>query len=462
MKRRQRLFLHELRGLSLLAGPIIVNQLGHIGMSTADTVMVGPLGAESLAATGLGAALYHFVLYVATGVIMGMTPLVSQAHGAGDRGECRRVFVQGSWVAVLLSVPVALFSLGGEQLAVLLRQDAAVAELTGGYMRALALGVLPALLFVAARQYLEGMGHTTAPMVVTFLGLGLNIVANRLFIYGVGDWIPAMGVVGTGWATTVVRTAMLICIFVFLALHRSVYPLQDVRVTPERERLRRVFRIGAPVGTQFGLEVGLFSLAAVLMGLLGPVSLAAHQVTISIAATTFMLGLGASFAGSIRIGQHIGAERTHAVRRAVVATYLLSVGLMFVCALVFILAPRALLGLYTPHEAVIDVGVQLLLVAAAFQIFDGAQVAGMCVLRGAADTRVPMIIAALGYWCIGLPISYVLTFVLDVGPVGVWIGLSAGLAGVAVLLVLRVRRVLWRAPVQRTALVAASPVGGTL
>ncbi|HUF51556.1 MAG TPA: MATE family efflux transporter [Longimicrobiales bacterium] len=459
MKRAHLLFVHELRGLGLLAGPIIVNQLGHIGMNTADTIMVGPLGAESLAATGLGGALQHFVLYLATGVVMGMAPLVSQSYGAGDQGECRRVYVQGSWLAIALSIPVALFCLAGGSTATLLGQDPAVVALTGGYMRALALGILPALLFVATRQYLEGMGHTTAPMVVTFLGLGLNIVANQALIHGVGDWIPALGVVGTGWATTLVRTAMFLAIFIFLAAHRSLYPLHDVRIRPERGRMRRILRIGGPVGAQFGLEVGLFSLAAVMMGLLGAVELAAHQVTISIAATTFMFGLGASIAGSIRVGHHIGAGRTRAVRRAVVATYLMSVGLMLCCAIAFILAPRFLLGLYTPHRDVIDVGVPLILVAAAFQLFDGAQVAGMCVLRGAADTRGPMLIAALGYWCIGLPIGYVLAFGRGMGPVGVWIGLSAGLAAVALLLVVRVRRVLWSGNIQRDATQVAL-VGG--
>jgi MATE family multidrug resistance protein len=369
--------------------------------------------------------------------------------------------VQGSWLALALSVPVALFCLFGEEVALLLGQDPAVSALTGGYMRALTLGILPALLFVAARQYLEGMGHTAAPMIVTFGGLGANIVLNHAFIYGVGDWIPAMGVVGTGWATSLVRVAMFVAIFVFLATHRSLYPLHDVRVRPERARMSRVLRIGAAVGAQFGLEIGLFSLAAVLMGLIGAIELAAHQVTINLAATTFMFGLGASLAGSIRVGQHLGAGRLRAMRRAAICTYLLSIGLMMCCAMVFIAAPRFLLGLYTPHQAVIEVGAQLLVVAAAFQIFDGAQVAGMCVLRGVADTRVPMVIAALGYWCVGLPISYLLAFTLDYGPVGVWVGLSAGLAAVAVLLVLRVRHVLWHQPRRLHATIVA-PVGGHL
>ena len=444
------LYGHELGGLLRLAGPLVINQLGQVGMSTADTIMVGPLGAQPLAAVGLGSALHHFALLLTTGVVMGMTPVVSQAFGAGNLDGCRRALVQGAWLALLLSVPVALFCLAGGRLSLLLGQDAAVADLTGRYMQALAAGMAPALLFVAARQYLEGMGRATAPMVVTFIGLAVNIVANRVLIYGVEGWVPAMGVVGSGWATTIVRWTMLIGIAGVLAGHRSL-PSLRVSLRPRRLELARILAIGGPVGAQFGLEVGLFSFAAVMMGWLGALELAAHQVTLNIAATTFMVSLGASLAGSIRVGQHIGARRRHAVRRAVLSTYAVCTGFMLCCALVFVLAPRALIGLYTPDAEIIALGSRLLLVAAAFQLFDGAQVAGLSVLRGAADTRVPMAVAAVGYWGIGLPVGYALAFRGGLGALGIWAGLSLGLAAVAILLALRVRRVFWRAPVRRLA-----------
>jgi MATE family multidrug resistance protein len=447
MSRRGRLFAHELRGLLVLAGPIVVNQLGQVGMNTADTIMVGPLGAAPLAAAGLGSALHYFGLILATGVVMGMAPMVSQAYGRGDEGECGRVLVQGSWLAVLLSVPVLVSCLFGREISLVLGQDPVVAELTGGYMRALALGIPPALLFVAARQYLEGMGRATAPMVVTFIGLAVNIVANRVFIHGAGDVIPALGVVGAGWATTIVRFAMLIGIVVVLMARRSL-ALRATQLRPRAPELRQILRVGGPIGAQFGLEVGLFSFAAIMMGWLGAVELAAHQVTINIASTTFMIALGTSMAGSIRVGQHIGAGRPRGMRRAVVGTYLLSTGFMLGCAVVFVVAPRELIGLYTPHENIVDLGAQLLLMAAAFQLFDGAQVAGMSVLRGAAETRGPMIIAAVGYWGVGLPIAYAFAFSFGLGPLGVWTGLSIGLAAVAVLLLERVRRVFWLRPVR--------------
>jgi MATE family multidrug resistance protein len=252
--------------------------------------------------------------------------------------------------------------------------------------------------------------------------------------------------VGAGWATTIVRFAMLIGIVAVLMARRSL-ALRATQLRPRPPQLRQILRVGGPIGAQFGLEVGLFSFAAVMMGWLGAVELAAHQVTINIASTTFMIALGTSMAGSIRVGQHIGAGRPRAMRRAVVGTYLLSTGFMLGCAVIFVLAPRELIGLYTPHENIIDLGAQLLLMAAAFQLFDGAQVAGMSVLRGAAETRGPMIIAAVGYWGVGLPIAYAFAFSFGLGPLGVWTGLSIGLAAVAVLLLERVRRVFWLRPV---------------
>jgi MATE family multidrug resistance protein len=217
-----------------------------------------------------------------------------------------------------------------------------------------------------------------------------------------------------------------------------------VRLRIDRALLATMARVGGPVGAQFGLEVGLFAFAAIMMGWLGPIELAAHQVTINIAATTFMVALGVSIAGSIRVGQHIGARRARAVHRAVLATYLLAVGFMGACALLFVIAPAGLIGLYTGDPGILATGTRLLLVAAAFQVFDGAQVAGFSVLRGAGDTRGPMLIAGVGYWALGVPVAYLLAFRTGLGPVGVWIGLSAGLAATAIMLAIRVRERLWR------------------
>jgi MATE family multidrug resistance protein len=442
--RRRRLALGELASLLRLAGPIIVSQLGQVGMNTADTIMVGPLGATPLASAGLGSAIHMFVTVLCIGIIVGMAPLVSQAFGAGDTARCRRVLVQGVWLAVLLSVPVTLSSLIGEPIALALGQDAAVAALTGEYMWALAWGVGPLFAFMAMRQYLEGMGRPAPAMVITFIGLAVNIAANRLLIYGVDGVIPMLGVAGSGWATTIVRWTMLAAMAIYIALRPRLRIGAEVGLAPDRGLLARIAAIGAPVGAQFGLEVGLFSFAAIMMGWLGPLQLAAHQVTINVASTTFMVALGVSLAGSIRVGQRIGGHRPRAMRRAILCTYALAIGFMAMCALLFVAFPGAIIRLYTPDPEIVGLGVTLLLVAAAFQVFDGAQVAGMCVLRGVGDTRVPMVIAGASYWGIGAPVGWLLAFPLGLGPPGIWIGLSVGLATAAAALFLRVRHSFWR------------------
>ncbi|MEO5509428.1 MAG: MATE family efflux transporter [Longimicrobiales bacterium] len=437
----------EIGALAALAGPIIFSQLGQVGMSTADTLMVGRLGATPLAAAGLGSALHFFGVLICAGILLGMAPLVSQAFGAGDINRCRAVLVQGVWVALLLAVPLTASCILGGPIARALGQEESVVALTGGYLRALGWGVPPLLLFMTFRQFLEAMGHVRATMIITFLGLATNIAFNFVLIFGAGGWIEPLGVVGAGLATSITRWAMLIATLVYIHIHPELRPFHGVRLRPHREMLRRIISIGLPAGGHFGLEVGLFSLAAVLMGWLGPLELAAHQVTINIASTTFMVALGVSFAGSIRVGQHVGAGRQAEMRNAVRATYLLATGFMAMCALLFVIIPHTLIGLYTDDPAIIALGGKLLLCAAAFQIFDGAQVAGTGVLRGAADTRVPMVLAALGYWAIGMPVGYTLAFHFHLGALGIWIGLSAGLALVAILLLIRARKVLWGSPI---------------
>lgn len=450
-------YLAELRDLLRLAAPIIVSQLGQIGMNTADTIMVGPLGATPLAAAGLGSAIHSFLFTVCMGVIVGMAPLVSQAFGAGDRLQCRRTLVQGLWLSLLLAVPVVLLHLVGHELSLMLGQSPDVARETGRYLRAIAASVPAIFLYMAYRQFLEGMSIAKPAMVFTFIGLALNILFNRLLIYGVGDTIPAMGLVGSGWATTIVRWSMFLGLAGYVGLRSDLHPFRGIAKRLDAALLGRIATIGAPVGMQFGLEVGLFALAAIMMGWIGPLQLAAHQVTINIAATTFMVALGVSLAGSIHVGQHIGAGQVAPMRRAVLATYTLAVGFMGICALLFVGMGESLVRLYTSDADIIALGTRLLMVAALFQVFDGAQVAGVSVLRGAADTRTPMVIAGLGYWGVGMPIGYLLGFRSDIGPVGVWIGLSAGLAVVAVLLAFRARLLLWKGPLPAA---VSEPVGG--
>lgn len=451
--RRRRLLLlrGEARRIVGLAGAIVLSQLGVVGMTTTDTLMVGRLGPEALAAVGVGSAVHFFVLVVCMGLVLGTGPLISQAFGAGRRDECRALLVQGVWIALAASIPVVWVSLVGERITLLLGQAPEVAAVAGAYMRTLAPGAPAWMLFMAFRQYLEGMGRPTPPTAITLFGLAANALADWLFIYGWDGIVPAFGAVGAGWATTAVRGAMLVAAVIYLARRPDLWPARrGDRLAPRPALLRRIFAVGAPIGGQLGLEVGLFSFgAAVMMGWLGAVHLAAHQIAMNLASTTFMVALGTSLAGQIRVGHHIGARRPSAARRSALATYVLAVGFMALCGLVFVALPSMLVGLYTADPGVLRIGVTLLLFAAAFQVFDGAQVAGLCILRGAADTGVPMLFAGFGYWGVGLPAAYLLGFHTGLGAAGIWTGFTLALAVVAVLLALRVRRVIWRAAAPR-------------
>jgi MATE family, multidrug efflux pump len=442
-RRRGKLLAHEIRELLRLAGPIIVGQLGGVAMTTTDTIMVAPLGPASLAAAGLASGLHFASLVTFSGMLMGMSPLVSQSWGAGDRAEVRRVTVQGMWLAILLSIPVTVLSLCGRPLLRLLGQDPQVADLAGRFMVALAPGVLPLMLFMALRQYLDGMGRTRVAMSIIFIGVALNAIGNRILIFGVPGVVRPLGVVGSGASTTLVRWGMLATLLAYVGWHRELSPFRGVRLRPVARRMRRIVAIGAPIGAQLGAEVGTFAFAAVMMGWLGAAQLAAHQVTINIASATFMVAVGASAAGSIRVGHHLGAGSRRGVHRAALGTYAVALGFMSLCALTFLLFPRRLIGLYTSDPRIVAYGTGLLFMAAMFQVFDGAQVTGLSLLRGAADTRVPMVITLLGYWGVGIPVAYALGFHTPLRHVGVWAGLTLSLAVVGVTLLWRVRRVLW-------------------
>jgi multidrug resistance protein, MATE family len=244
---------------------------------------------------------------------------------------------------------------------------------------------------------------------------------------------------------------MLAAMVGYVISRADLHPFRHVSLRLNPPLLEIIVRIGAPAGLQIAAEVSLFTLAAIMMGWFGPVELGTHQVTINIAATTFMLALGVSLAGSIRVGQRIGAGDQPGTRRVVLLTYGYATVVMGLTALMFLLIPEALLRLYTQDPEIIRLGASLLFMAALFQIFDGTQAAGFNVLRGAADTRVPMLIAMFAYWGVGAPAMYLLGFHSPLGPVGVWAGLVVGLAAATALLSWRVRVIHWHRPLGRHA-----------
>lgn len=422
-----------------LAVPVVTVQVGMMLLGVVDTMVVGRYSAAALAAVALG----HVVVIAASafgvGVLLALDPLVSQAIGAGDEAAARRAVQRGLVLAVAMLVPSLLVLAPVEQLLTLMRQPPEIIPLASAYSWIQIPGLLPYYAFVVLRQSLQAM-QRTRPIVVTIVVVNLfNLVADIALVFGVGP-VPEMGPIGSAWATTASRGLLFL---VLLALaHRELKPVLGRldRGAFALGALWRTARLGIPVGVQLELEIVAFSVIALVMGGLGTVQMAAHQVAINLASLTFMVPLGIGAAAAVRVGHAIGAGDGSGARRAGSAALLLGGGFMSLTAVAFIAVPGAFAAAYTSSEEVALLAALLIPVAGLFQVFDGLQVTAAGVLRGAGDTRAPMVVNLLGFWLFGLPASLVLAFPLGLGPQGLWLGLVVGLGAVAAFLLVRVAR----------------------
>ncbi len=433
----------ELRSLVELAAPIVVVQVGMMAMGVVDTMMVGRVSAAALAAVALG-NLYFFVIAIfGVGVLMALDPVIAQAVGAGDRPAIARGLQRAMTLAIALAVVGGVAMAPGEPIMGALRQPDDVVPLAAGYARAAIPGVFPFLAFTVLRQTLQAMS-ITRPIVVAVLAANVvNVVLNWVLVFG-NLGFPALGAVGTGWATSGSRW------FMALGLLALAYPALRQYLMPfRRDVLRprpilRMLRLGAPIGFQYQLEFGAFAIIALLMGYLGTVEMAGHQVAINLASLTFMVPLGISAAAAVRVGQAVGRTAASEARAAAASALVLGASFMSAMALTFLLLPGPLAGVYTDETAVLALAATLIPIAGVFQVFDGLQVVSGGILRGIGDTRSPLVFNILGFWLVGLPVSLYLGFATDAGPLGLWWGLVAGLAAVAAFLLVRVRHRLRR------------------
>jgi multidrug resistance protein, MATE family len=426
-----------------LALPVVVIQVGMMTMGVVDALMVGHLSARALAAVALGNLYFFLIAVFGMGTLMVLDPVVAQAVGAGDREAAARGVQRGVLLAGLLALPAAVLLLLGGAFMRAAGQPAEVVPLAAAYTERLAPGVFPFFLFVVLRQTLQSMG-VTAPIVVAIVVANLaNAVTNWMFIFG-HFGAPALGVPGSAWATTLSR--WLLVGFLFLQARHRLAPL----ASPVRREiwhwapLGRMLRLGLPIGAQMFLEFGAFAMVALMMGWLGTRPMAGHQVAINLASLTFMVPLGVGDAASVLVGQGVGRGDPQATRGAAVSALLCGVGFMAGTAVVFLTLPVSLALLYTPDYDVVLVAASLIPLAGIFQVFDGTQAVAAGILRGLGETRVAMLVNLLGYWCVGLPISYVCGIRLGLGPAGLWWGLVIGLAVVAGILLLRIQIALAR------------------
>jgi MATE family multidrug resistance protein len=431
------------RATLALGLPLIGSSLAQMALHVTDTVMVGWYGVVALAAVVLGSSTFFILFILGAGFAKAVLPMVAAARAAGDETRIRRDARMGLWLSAAFGVLIYPVFWWSEPLLLALGQDAEVSALARDYLRIAGAGMVPALWVAVLQSWLAALGRTQVVLWVTLAAVAVNIAINWALIFG--HWgFPEMGAAGAAVATVTVQVVSFLALGLYAARLPALrqYHLFQRFWKLDAPALAQVFRLGWPIGLTGIAEGGLFQASALMMGWVGTVQLAAHGIALEAAAVAFMIHVGLSSAATIRIAGF--AERGEA--RSLRDATLVALGLSFLVAVaviaVFVTLPEPVIGLFLdetkPESAeILTFGTTLLALAALFQLADAMQVMALGLLRGLHDTRVPMVLAAVSYWVIGIPASYVLAFPLGQGGVGLWLGLVVGLAAAAGSLMLR-------------------------
>ncbi|HJE88792.1 MATE family efflux transporter [Rikenella microfusus] len=413
-----------------LAVPVIISQVGQYSVQIVDTVMVGHLGeAVPLAAISFAYALSWPILFLGTGVAMGLTPLVGKSYARGDRTRSASLFKNSLLLGTAMSV--VLMSLLGLMIPLMgyMGQDPEILPIARGYMWYQLASALPMMLFASCKQFLEGIGNTAHTMVIAIIGNVLNIVLNGALIYG--WWIfPEMGAVGAGASTFIARVVMVLLFarLMFANADYRDYLRQFRKVGITLFRIRRLLNVGFPIAMQLFIEMAALSLMAVVIGLFGAVPQAAHQIAVNLPSLSFMVVTGLSAATTIRVSQDYGLRLYPSMRRAMNASLHMITAFTVCASLMVFLFGRQIAGLFTDEPAVIDIATHLLHFGCIFMVIDGFQGVILGALRGLTEVKRPMYYAIFTYTCISAPVGYICGFVWDMGAAGTWVAFTTGLA----------------------------------
>ncbi|WP_259783191.1 MATE family efflux transporter [Aestuariispira ectoiniformans] len=428
-----------------IAWPLSLSYLGQMAIGITDVIMIGRLGPNQIAAGSLAIAVYLIVFLFALGIVLPATPLASQARGAKQPRQMRRVIRQGLWVAVTMAIPGYFVLWHIDDILLLLRQSPDLVALSAPYMHFFMWSLLPAIAYVALRCFLITLGHPTAAMLIMWGAVAVNIVLDYGLIFG-NFGLPEMGMRGAGVASTIVNILMLLAMIAVTAFRK---PFRRYRIfariwRPDWQTYRNFFAMGWPISLQLLMEEGLFSAATMLMGLLGPREVAAHAIALNLTSISFMGSIGLADAAVARVGYAFGAKDGNGIHRAAYAALVLSLCIMVTSAIIFLAIPDRLAAVFIdPGTAnapqVILLAVSLITVAAVFQIFDGLQLVMSGILHGMSDMKVPTLIAVVTYWVFGMSVAVLFGFVFEWGAVGIWWGLATGLVLTALAFSLRFR-----------------------
>lgn len=424
---------HHIRATLALGLPLIGSQVAQILIILTDTIMIGWYGVAELAAVALGGSYFHTVLIVGMGFALAVTPLVAAAAAQDDSVQVRRVTRMGLWLALLFSAAMMPLFVFCEPILRALGQEAAVSANTRSYLDIAGWALWPSLMFLVLRSHLSALEHTRIVLLATLAAVALNAGLNYLLIFG-NFGLPEMGLRGAAWASIASNTL----IFMILALYATrKQGLRDYTLfarfwRPDWEAFIQVFRLGWPIALTLLAESALFMASVLMMGWVDELTLAAHGIALQITALTFMVHVGLSTAATVRAGRAWGVQNFASLRLAAIAALILSGIMVAATMVVFVTLPAPLVAAFVGpddplRDQIIAIGVGLLMVSALFQLADAAQVMALGLLRGVQDTRVPMIIATISYWLVGIPCSYLFGFVFDWGGQGVWLGLVVGL-----------------------------------
>jgi MATE family multidrug resistance protein len=423
-----------------LAIPVVISQLGHTLVHTADSVIIGHFaGTIPLAAVSLVNSIFIVILMIGIGLSYGLTPLIAQESGKKNYKECGRLLANSLLINIISGILLFILIYYGSLLVIdNLGQSPEVVAQAKPYLGLLGFSIVPLMVFMTFKQFAEGLGFTKQAMMISLWGNALNVCLGIIFVKGLFGFDP-MGVSGVGWSTLIDRSIMAIvmAIYVIKSKHFRIYLKSFALRSISKIRSLNILRIGTPVAMQYTFEVSAFSGAAVLIGTIGAVEQAAHQVAINLASMTYMMAGGISAAATIKTGNNFGKEDYLNLRLSAISSYHIVLVFMAVAALLFAGLNQYLPLIYTSDKAVINIAAQLLIIAGLFQLFDGTQVVGLGILRGLGDVNIPTFITFVAYWIIGIPVGYFLGIYLEMGANGIWYGLTLGLLVSAALLFAR-------------------------
>lgn len=436
-------WLMEVQTCFWLSLPLATAQVLQAATGFVDTVMMGMLGSQAIAAGGLGATVFMGLLLIATAIVSAVSPMVAEAYGAGVKGRVRVVVQQGLIVAIALGFPLTLLVRNMEPILQGLGQSPDLIPLMVVYLKAVSWGAIPGLLVAVLRSFVSALSKPRPVMLVVMLGTVINVVANYTLMFGLLG-LPRLGLAGIGYASALSFWSMLLLLTGYILLNREFqhYPILGGTFRFDLKLSQQLLQIGVPMGVLSLVEAGMFTLTTLLMGWLGTIPLAAHQIALQTAALTFMVPMGIGLGTTVQVGQRLGQKDALGMRLAGFAGIGLGGVFMLMMAIAIWLMPQPIVSLYLDvqdpaNQEVVTLAIRLLLVAAIFQIVDGVQVTATGALRGMQDTRIPMIIGIISYWGIGLTSGYLLGFRFGMGSVGLWLGWAIGLLVAALVLTWR-------------------------